>query len=128
MGDNSNRIFHIYGDTRSDLGVSRFNLATEFFILLGSQLIMLAPIHYNASAPSPYLAIDTLGFILFPVLCDFVDTTILSNFFLVKDVDVGIAMLESAEASWIVTGGAVSSCNVIVLAFSAVSSSQWTCV
>ena len=68
------------------------------------------PIGYNEdpSAPSTYVAVDTVGNAFFTVLCTYADGQD-SKVFLVKDVNAGVVTLARKDLGYTVTGGVVSS-------------------
>ena len=117
VGDSLGRTLFYYTPTMDKYNVSRIRLGDADHIPVTSEIVNLAPIHYddNASDVAVYGAFDTLGNLFYPVLCSYSDGTTASKIFLVADLDTGLDTLASAELVDTVTGGAISGCEAMPL-------------
>ncbi|KAI9760678.1 MAG: hypothetical protein M4579_001542 [Chaenotheca gracillima] len=115
ISDESDRIFHYYPDTLSKFGVSRFRISDEDSVPKTADVVTLVPIDSDGSASTGgvYVAVNSNGDLLFPVICNIEDQA--SKFFLVSDVTTGTERLTQADLRYIVTGGIVSDCSFVPL-------------
>jgi hypothetical protein len=116
VSDDSQRVFHLYTDTIDAFGVSRFRISGNDSIPKSTDLVTLVPINYDDSSATPnvYLAADSEGNLYYTVICDFIDAP--SKLFLAVDPDAGPTKLADPGLIYILTGGAVTSCQVIFFA------------
>lgn len=105
------QLFHYYTDTMEELGVSRFRLSELADLPITSDLVSLASVNYDSDPNTPgfIVAVDTAGSAFYTVICDYEDDQD-SKFFLVKDVEAGIATLQNRDLMFTVTGGPVTEC------------------
>lgn len=80
-----------------------------------ADLVTLIPLDADTSSDTPgiYVAADTKGNILYPVVCSI--SGLESKVFLVTDPDSGVKKLTQPELQYVITGGPVSSCSLLAL-------------
>lgn len=106
------QLFHYYNDTMKALGVSRFRITELAGLPKTSDLVTLTSVNADESDSTPgfIVAVNTVGETFYTVLCSYSDDQD-SKFFLVKDIESGIAQLQSPDLKFTVTGGDVSECE-----------------
>jgi len=102
-GDFQGRLLHVYASELKALGVSRLRLADETNFPVSGSLVGLVGIKTGGS--NLMAAVDTRGNIYYLASCNLQGQN--TKVFVVKDPDAGLAMLQTAVASWTVTGGVV---------------------
>lgn len=115
VSDYTDRLLHIYEPEIIAYGISRLRVAAFDHMPVSSQLVNLVPIDYdnNASTPSIYVVVDTLGGHYFLVLCNFEGQE--DKMFAVRDPQKGVSVLESPDVRFTITGGVVKSCGLVAL-------------
>ncbi|KAK1725643.1 uncharacterized protein BDZ83DRAFT_651071 [Colletotrichum acutatum] len=113
--DGAQRLMHYYGTTMAKLGVSRLRVEAELHGPTDSVVVAWAS-YYGGPGPEEYyfVAVDPLGEVFYPAVCDYVDGQS-PKLFLVRDPVEGIETLESPDLMYTVTGGRVSDCFALVL-------------
>ena len=67
----------------------------------------------KADTPGVYLAFDTSDNVYYPAMCSLADKS--SKIFLIKDPVQGLQTLKQQELQYVVTGGVVQDCALLVL-------------
>lgn len=121
-GDGVTSTFMYDAREMAAFGVARFRYKPITDITRSSQFVTLNPISTsmsnaltadtNTGVPGIYVAIDAKLNLFLPVVCSIGDET---KMFLVKDLDTGIATLQSGELQVVVTGGPATKCAVVSL-------------
>ncbi|KAI3544373.1 hypothetical protein CABS02_09775 [Colletotrichum abscissum] len=113
--DGAQRLMHYYGTTMAKLGVSRLRVEPGLHGPTDSVVVAWAP-YYGGPGPEEYyfVAVDPLGDVFYPAVCDYVDGQS-SKLFLVRDPVEGIEILKSPDLMYTVTGGRVGDCFALVL-------------
>lgn len=114
VADSDHQLMHYFPDVMAAYGVSRFRLSSKT-IPATANLLGLAPLDHDndASTSAVQIGIDTLGNTFFLVVCEMVGMA--SKIFLVKDVNAGIATLESGRVQYTVAGGVVTTCDFLAI-------------
>lgn len=102
-GDFQGRLLHVYSGELNALNVSRLRLSDETNFPITGLLVGLVGIKTGGS--NLMAAVDTSGNIYYLASCNLQGQN--TKLFVVKDPDAGLAVLQTAVASWTVTGGVV---------------------
>lgn len=105
-GDFVGRWFYTYPAEMAAMNVSRIRLADTTNFPNGTMLVGLVGV--SSGGNSFYVAATTEGDIYYLAACNIQGQN--SKVFLVQDPVAGLATLQTAAASWTITGGVVSSC------------------
>ncbi|KEY65639.1 hypothetical protein S7711_07888 [Stachybotrys chartarum IBT 7711] len=111
VADGASRPMHYYNNTMSVLGVSRLRVEAEASVPGSGVVVAWAP----SGEDSVYVAVDPKDQVLYPVVCEYEGGDDGPRVFLVKDLAVGTAVLESEEVRHSVTGGTVTRCSPLRL-------------
>ena len=120
-------ILHYYNNTMSTVGVSRLRVDSEEAIPAQSVYVAFVPYDDDGddSTPDIYIAVDPASNVFFPTICQYKNSSMPAKAFLVSELDAGIAMLESGDVEYSVTGGEVDSCHVLTLVQGGDERDQW---
>lgn len=116
VADGAQRLLHFYSDTMNATGVSRLRVANEEAVPEGSQIVVFAEMGANDTDTTNdtandafYIAVDQDLNVFYPVLCTYTDGGV-SKLFVVSDAVAGVAMLQSPDVQFSITGGVVGVC------------------
>ena len=131
--DGNERIMHYYNNTMSVVGISRLRVASQDQLPKNSVPVALAPIDLSADPNAActtcggknstdgdindntlYFAVDSFENIFFTAVCTYSDNSV-PKLFVINDVDAGLAMLQSPDVEYSITGGKVDECFVLPL-------------
>lgn len=108
-GDVQGRILHIYTSELGALNVSRIRLADDSNFPKSSLIVGFVGI--NTGSTNLLVATDTNGGIYYLAACNLQGQS--TKMFVVQDPDAGLLALQSATASWTVTGGVATNCSLV---------------
>jgi hypothetical protein len=128
VADGADRLLHYYANTMSAVGVSRLRVSDEETVPQSAMLVALAP-YYGANSDDPssgvedlgdatdyyFVAVDADDNIFYPIICAYSDGSSPPKLFLAADPVAGVAMLQSPDVEFSITGGVVSACAALNL-------------
>ncbi|KAJ1566527.1 hypothetical protein HK405_009451 [Cladochytrium tenue] len=114
--DEQNNVFFYFPDEMTALGVSRFRVKNDTSVPKVADVVFLVPIDYDDSSNTTgvYVALNTNEDIFYTVACSI--TGIGNKVFLVANITEGITTLQKTELEYVVTGGVVENCGLVMFA------------
>ncbi|KAL6709941.1 hypothetical protein ACN47E_000726 [Coniothyrium glycines] len=132
IGDGQGRFLYYHADSMRAAGVSRLRLGDEESPVQGTHAVALVPLtaeetgeSIDADVAGLYVAADFVHELLFElVFCVYADGNA-PRVFIVESLDQGIAVLESADVKYSITGGDVRKCYPLVAKEDAAKTDEW---
>jgi hypothetical protein len=132
VGDGAGRYLYYHTNTMQAAGVSRLRLGDEEQVVVGTSALALVP--WNAAALGEEADADMEGLyfaadfdtkaVYWLTFCSYKDGQP-PKVFLVQDVEKGIAVLESGDVKFSITGGDVDTCYALSAKEDGASQSSW---
>jgi len=133
VGDGAGRYLYYYQNTMSAAGVSRLRLGDEEEPVVGTSAVALVAWHAEEAGAAVDADIEGLYFAADYDTKDFFWLTFCTykdgqppKMFVVQDMDKGIAVLESGDVKYSVTGGDVDKCHPLMTKEDTASQTAWS--
>ncbi len=105
VADGAQRLMHYYANTMDVVNVSRLRVSDEESVPETGVPVGWAML----DGDDYFLAVDPDGNVFYPIVCAYSDGNP-PKVFVAADPDAGVAMLQSPDVEYSITGGAVASC------------------